>query len=115
MIMRMAIPKLSMKKKDVEYAISQYIIANFSDFPIKGREHPESLTKVLATIQSNDYHGADTYQVQLDIYGSVKDGNIGIKENEHFTSNCRVKVEQNSDNSPKISITDNMFFTKLRT
>lgn len=108
----MACPKLTMEKKDVQCAISHYVSTNYPDISIQGREHPESLSRVLATIQGNEYHGAGKYNVLLDIYGSVKEGSIGIKENVHFTSMCSVIVEQDSNNSPKISIRGNIYLTK---
>ena len=110
----MAQPKLSMVKGDVELAISQYVLSNYQKFQVYGREKPESIHHVLATIQDREYIGAGKYNVFLDIHGTVTDEIGGVKENERYTTSCIVVVTADEENSPVPEITDKLILTKQR-
>lgn len=108
----MARPKLSMAKEDVEYAISQYVLNNYQKLQVYGREKPESIHHVLATIQDREYIGAGKYNVFLDIHGTITDNTGVVKENEHYTASCIVVVAADEDNSPVPEITDKLILTR---
>ena len=104
--------KLTMKKTDVQTAIAHYFREQFYNLKIVEEVKPDTITNVLATIQDKDYQGVGEYHVFLDIYGKLKDGCNGIKENEHFTTSCVVIVKADEEDSPIIEITDNIILTK---
>lgn len=108
----MSQPKLTMKKEDVQCAIKYHVLRHYQKLSVQGKVKPEKVHDVLATIQGREYDGAGKYQVLLDIYGSVVDGENGIKENEHFTATCSVVVKAGTDDSPLIEITDNINLTR---
>lgn len=108
----MSQPKLTMKEEDVQCAIKYYVLRNYQGLSVQGKEKPEKVHNVLATIQGREYNGAGKYQVLLDFYGSMKDGESGFKENEHFTATCSVVVKAGTDDSPMIEITDNIIITR---
>lgn len=110
--MRMAQEKLTMKKPDVEKAIGYYVKQKYSELNVIGRNKPETIQRVLATIQDRDYIGSGKYNVLLDIYGTEADENDGIKENIHYTSLCSVCIASDPEGTPLPTFNESLILTK---
>lgn len=109
----MAQEKLTMKKKDVQLEISNSFCKNFHNGIVKGKQKPDIITNVLATIQDQEYIGAGKYSVLLDIYGSSIDKNGNRSENEHYSSSIfSVDVSQNKEGEPEVEFIDDIFLNK---
>lgn len=102
-----------MSKEDVQIAISNYIKDNYQGLDVKGKELPETIANVLTTIQDNDYIGAGTYRVVLDIYGTVTCNNGDRMENIHYVATCKVKVTSNLDGVPIPELNEALFIDKV--
>lgn len=108
----MAQEKLTMKKPDVEKAIANYAKHKYNELNVIGRNKPETIQKVLVTIQDRDYIGAGKYNVLLDIYGTEADENGGIKEGIHYTSLCSVCIASDSEGTPLPTFDESLILTK---
>lgn len=108
----MAQPKLTMKHDDVKLAISQHIRNHYQELTILGREKPDTIHRVLVTIQDKEYIGVGKYNIAIDIYGNVSDGENGFKGNQHFTTTCVVDVKSSEDGTPIVEIDDKLILTK---
>ena len=103
---------LTMTKRDVQVAISEHLIKNYKSMNIIGRDKPDSIQTVLATIQDKDYKGAGKYNVHLDVYGNIKDEYGNWKENINYTTLCSVHIQPDSENSPLIKFLEPLCFTE---
>ena len=108
----MAQEKLTMKKSDVEKAFGDYVKRLYKELEIQGKDKPDSIDKVLATIQDREYIGEGKYNVLFDIYGTVVDDNGGQKNNVHYTALCSVSVTPDSEGSPVPTLNESLILTK---
>ena len=108
----MAREKLTMTKCDVQVAISEHLIKNYKSMNIIGRDKPDFIQNVLATIQDRDYKGAGKYNVFLNVCGIKIDEYGNRKENINYTTLCSVLIKCDSENSPIVSFSEPLSFTK---
>ena len=104
--------KLTMKKTDVQSSIALYVKRSFESLDVKGRNIPESIKSVLATIQDKEYLGAGNYNVMFDIFGTELLENGDKIENVHYKAICGVNVSSNSEGEPMVELNESLILSK---
>lgn len=104
--------KRTMSEDDVKMEIRDYVIRNYSQLKGDGKTMPDSIHNVLITFQiGNKFNDVGKYTIDIDAYGKVEDAN-GVKENEHYGTQCVVHVSSNDDDSPSVEIKEKLYFQK---
>lgn len=104
--------KRRMTKEDVEAEISDSFIRNYNALKIVGKEKPDSVQRVMATIQDTDYYGAGKYNVVFDIFGTIVEDNGDLRENVRYQTNCHVIVTASDEGEPIANIEEQIILTK---
>ena len=107
-------PQPKMTLSDVQSEMSRFFKLKFESLNPTGKVIPESLNNVIATIQPSyrQFEGVGEYMVYFDVFGKVKDGDNAYKENERFSSLCKVIVKSDGEGSPIIEIKDTVTLNK---
>ena len=108
----MAQETLAMKKRDVEKAIGDYVKKRFNELEILGKNKPDYVDRVLATIQDREYFGEGKYNVFLDVYGTEIADNGDLRENTHYTALCSFSVVSDPQGTPMPSLNDSLILSK---
>jgi len=108
----MAKVKRKMTKDDAQAEISSYVIKNYPQLKVTGKDKPDTVERVLATIQNSEFIGAGTYSVLLELSGTIYRENGDRLENVRYTTICNIIVTSNDIGEPIPQIDETLYLTK---